>query len=1254
GIDQSTLGPQPVTPSSQILGTEEVRTTSSIPGIKEPKGMEEVTTPAPVTEPEQKQTSPEPEQKQTSPDQQVGIDQSTLGPQPVTPSSQTLGTEEARTTSSVPGEGVMEPKGTEEATTPAPVTEPAQKQTSPDQQVGIDRSTLGPQPVTPSSQTPGTEEARTTSSIAGEGIKEPKGTEEVTTPAPVTEPEQKQTSPEPEQKQASPDQQVGIDQSTLGPQPVTPSSQTLGTEQARTTSSIPGIKEPKGTEEVTTPAPVTEPEQKQTSPDQQGIKEPKGMEEVTTPAPVTESAQKQTSPDQQVGIDRSTLGPQPVTPSSQTPGTEEARTTSSIAGEGIKEPKGTEEVTTPAPVTEPEQKQTSPEPEQKQASPDQQVGIDQSTLGPQPVTPSSQTLGTEQARTTSSIPGIKEPKGMEEVTTPAPVTEPEQKQTSLDQQGIMEPKGTEKVTTPAPVTEPEQKQTSPDQQVGMDQSTPGPQAVTSPFQTSAMGQVQTTLSIPGEGIKEPKGTEEVTTPAPVTESEQKQASPDQQGVQETPGMEKVTTPAPVTEPEQKQTSPDQQVGIDQSTPGPQPVTSPVQTPAMGQVQTTSPVPGGGTEEPKGTEEVIIPAPITEPEENRISPDEQAAGIDQSTPEPQPVASPAQTPTMGQAQITSPIPGEDICQTHWFNRDDPSGSGDEELLSDLRQENPNEICSAPTAMEVRTVDGVPAVQTGQEFAVNYARAGFVCLNAAQGTGRRCHDYQVQFTCPPSFCSGVKEPQGTEKVTTPVPVTEPEKKQSSPAPQVVCQTRWFNRDNPSGAGDEERLSDLRQENPNEICSAPVAIEVQTVGGIPASLTGQEFAVKDARAGFVCINAKQGRGQRCHDYQVRFACPPSFCCGVKEQPGTEEVTTPVLVTKPQPEEQEPDFVTPPAQTTPVEQIKTTPPIPDQACKTKWFDRDNPFGTGDHELLSDLLNEHPGEICSDPTAMEVQTLDGTPASETGQQFAVNEVSKGFCCFNRDQGKGVFCLDYRLRFTCPESFCAACKTKWFDHDNPFGTGDHELLSDLLNEHPGEICSDPTAMEVQTLDGTPASETGQQFAVNEVSKGFSCFHAHQGEGVFCLDYRLRFTCPKSFCTEPDRSGSKFAPQSGSKFVSAAPTQQVQTSLPVQMCKTRWFNRDHPTATGDYELLYYLRRDHPGAICSNPIALEVQTLQGIPASETGQKFASNDVVNGFACINDQQGNGAFCHDYKVQFTCPESFCSGSAQKDGNMKEKLLDD
>lgn len=34
------------------------------------------------------------------------------------------------------------------------------------------------------------------------------------------------------------------------------------------------------------------------------------------------------------------------------------------------------------------------------------------------------------------------------------------------------------------------------------------------------------------------------------------------------------------------------------------------------------------------------------------------------------------------------------------------------------------------------------------------------------------------------------------------------------------------------------------------------------------------------------------------------------------------------------------------------------------------------------------------------------------------NDVTHGFICINTDQRKGTLCLDYEVRFTCPDSFC--------------------------------------------------------------------------------------------------------------------------------------------------------------------------------------------------------------------------------------------
>ena len=61
-------------------------------------------------------------------------------------------------------------------------------------------------------------------------------------------------------------------------------------------------------------------------------------------------------------------------------------------------------------------------------------------------------------------------------------------------------------------------------------------------------------------------------------------------------------------------------------------------------------------------------------------------------------------------------------------------------------------------------------------------------------------------------------------------------------TVCWTRWYDRDDPSGTGDWEPLSNLRSENPGQICDNPLYIEAVTTGNNPvlATSTGQTFHV------------------------------------------------------------------------------------------------------------------------------------------------------------------------------------------------------------------------------------------------------------------------------------------------------------------------------------------------------------------------------------------------------------------------------
>ncbi|XP_062308044.1 mucin-5AC-like [Osmerus eperlanus] len=207
-----------------------------------------------------------------------------------------------------------------------------------------------------------------------------------------------------------------------------------------------------------------------------------------------------------------------------------------------------------------------------------------------------------------------------------------------------------------------------------------------------------------------------------------------------------------------------------------------------------------------------------------------------------------------------------------------------------------------------------------------------------------------------------PEDLERAVNPVDPIKP-----IPLPNftnIKCWTEWFDRDNPSGFGDFETLAELRSENPGKICTLPGQIEVTTTSG--GSLpTGNIIAIMDTITGFVCKNADQlPYKPRCFDYRVRFSCHPPFCAS------------------------------------------------SGVCWTKWFDRDDPSGTGDWETLSNLRQENPGVICAQPLYIE-SVVVGTNAPAWGQNFLYYTPTQGFVCRNQDQ-KGKPCLDYKVRFGCP------------------------------------------------------------------------------------------------------------------------------------------------------------------------------------------------------------------------------------------------
>ncbi|XP_019716758.1 uncharacterized protein LOC109510709 [Hippocampus comes] len=283
-----------------------------------------------------------------------------------------------------------------------------------------------------------------------------------------------------------------------------------------------------------------------------------------------------------------------------------------------------------------------------------------------------------------------------------------------------------------------------------------------------------------------------------------------------------------------------------------------------------------------------------------------------------------------------------CWTQWFDRDNPSGHGDFETLSELHKENPSKICDHPIEIEVQTTSGVRVGSTNNVIYRLDMRRGFICRNVDQLDGG-CADYKVRFLCPLKFCN----PKG-------------------------CWTAWFDRDNPSGHGDFETLLELHKENPSKICDHPIQIEVKTTSGA-------------------------------------------------------------------------------------------------ICRTQWYNHDNPSGTGDFELLEKLRVKNPNEICPFPLDIEVQTVAGNTGFNRGQKCCVRTV--------RDLPPQMHFLTLRSK--------RSLETLWLQQ------GITMLLTDFHCSYDGD----------KVLFHLSRSDT---------TIGFICQNADQ-EGGRCSDYKLRFVCPIDFC-----------------------------------------------------------------------------------------------------------------------------------------------
>ncbi len=102
--------------------------------------------------------------------------------------------------------------------------------------------------------------------------------------------------------------------------------------------------------------------------------------------------------------------------------------------------------------------------------------------------------------------------------------------------------------------------------------------------------------------------------------------------------------------------------------------------------------------------------------------------------------------------------------------------------------------------------------------------------------------------------------------------------------------------------------------------------------------------------------------------------------------------------------------------------------AGSTPWLDRDNPGGSGDWENLSALAT--PECVFTD-----------TGLSTAGTAGYRCDIAAGSQCTNT---AAVACRDTKVRFIFNDNRGGQATTDWLNRDQPSGTGDWELTSQLL------------------------------------------------------------------------------------------------------------------------------------------------------------------------------------------------------------------
>jgi hypothetical protein len=446
-------------------------------------------------------------------------------------------------------------------------------------------------------------------------------------------------------------------------------------------------------------------------------------------------------------------------------------------------------------------------------------------------------------------------------------------------------------------------------------------------------------------------------------------------------------------------------------------------------------------------------------------------------------------------------------------------------------------------------------------------------------------------------------------------------------------WYDRDDPSGSGDWETLTDLRKQHP-DLCDQPRTLDGRVrVSHVDAQLSGEDLSLSSPTVGLVCRNADQTDG-RCLDYEVRFCCPHQGCrsqdnnpeqCVKTSCPGSDNPDQRCQYVKNAPFDQATLGKPPPSN------LVLVPSKGRCVCPCAQSDECKKRGGTCRSSCPDAADCLP-DACSGPDctcllppppaqcedfhgdadvcAQNTCPLTGRPCVYTGDTCNCSP-AKDSC---------------RLASTAEECKIANCvddiqSCQW---DSTTGTCGCPLPPPLACtdiQHPGRC-------QATTCPGS--------------TDGTKCHYSHRLRSCGCPEPSAPCSCADVPWDKCDRTQCPDDPNrkcSNVKGDLANPVSRCECTPEPPQCThwTNWFDRDDPSATGDWEDVGNLRTQNPGRICQAPSQIQGRVVGSHEAAlSTGQTLAFFGPATGLACVNSQQPTGAdMCLDYEVRFCCDKA-------------------